>query len=261
VRDPRHLQDTLRASVLDVGEWSAECRSAHFPLWPIRVIVVLIAAGCAGDAPDKVAPIRVIDSGNEQPDASDAAVSVPKNCLVTPTFLLDYKRCSVDADCAVVSYRAGCCKPLTFAGVASSDADYVSACAAQASKTCHACDDSPSRAEDGRYVPGDASNVAATCVDNACRTRVTMRQCGSQLHCAPTELCVTYEHNAQSPDKAPPSSGGNSLITYVCAPNPCDGELDCNCAKDLCDQDATQPRHCEIQRNDQSDVACVPYLD
>jgi hypothetical protein len=166
----------------------------------------------------------------------------------------------VDADCETVAYRPNCCPAQQIVGVSHTDADQVQACADEAPAPCNSnsCAGRPDRAEDGRAVQTDFSNVSVHCVDNACQTSVAKRACGNSLTCEADEVCVIY---VNVPGSAPPDpdSGENALFTYACQKNSCgDKRLDCSCAQALCDARADVPRRCAVDftQASQSDVFC-----
>jgi hypothetical protein len=230
----------------------------------------MLLAACAGDESQRASTAVVVPSAT--PDAAQSDVnpatdgdggpagSSTATCTITPQWLRPYKACTVDADCETVAYRQTCCPAQQIVGVSHTDADQVQACADQAAAPCNnsSCAGRPDRAEDGRAVQTDFSDVTVHCVDNACQTAVAERACGKSLTCEAGEVCVIYQN---VPGSAPPlpDSGENALFSYACAKNSCgDKHLDCSCAQALCDSRADVPRRCAVDftQASQSDVFC-----
>lgn len=223
--------------------------------------LVMSVAACGGDeghhgttvVPPDLGRSVVTDAG----DPSDAAVPVQR-CRIDAPYLADHKSCSVDADCVSLSYRPTCCANTLLVGVSKLSFAAVSECAAQAPLAC-ACEATPNRAEDGRAILGGVSTTTH-CVAGRCQTSVTERLCGGKITCKPDEICVSYG-DAPSGGTPDGSVGDNAYEVFACQPNPCTAELDCQCAQAACDTGGKGTRKCEVARNDQSDVACVPYGD
>jgi hypothetical protein len=228
-------------------------------------------AACAGNEAQRASTSVVTPS--ETPDAaqsdtdpatdSDGGPSAQHSaalCTITPQWLRPHKECSVDADCETVAYRPTCCPAQQIVGVSHTDADLVQACADEAPAPCNnnKCSGYPDRAEDGRAVQTDFSDVAVHCVDHACRTAVTKRACGKSRTCETDEVCVIYRN---IPGSAPPipGSGENALFTYACEKNSCgDKRLNCSCAQPLCDSRTDAPRRCAVDLTtaSEADVYC-----
>jgi hypothetical protein len=218
-------------------------------------------AACGGDdghhgttvVPPDLGRSELTDAG----ERSDASLPAGR-CQLDAPFLADHKSCSVDADCVSLSYRPTCCANTLLVGVSKRSFETVSECAAQAPLAC-ACEDIPNRAEDGRAILGGVSTITR-CIAGSCQTSVTERECGGKITCKADELCVSYG-DALSGGTPDASVGDNAYEVFSCQPNPCTGELGCNCAQAACDASGKGKRKCEVARNDQSDVACVPYGD
>lgn len=224
---------------------------------------------CLGACADAELPQTVVapaerDSGTptraaELPDqdaGTDAAE--PEVCVIEPEYLERHKRCAVDNDCALFSYRPSCCPMRQLVGLASDAVAQAQECADTMTETCGECDPNPDRAEDGRAV-NEFSITEARCVEGRCESRVAQRTCGSSHTCTADEICVSYGKVAGGiPEGA---SGDNSYLTFRCEPNPCRDSLKCECAQTLCDAVNDVLRKCEIKRHSDSDVVCVPYPD
>jgi hypothetical protein len=233
---------------------------------------MLLATACgseqahlAGTA--EVTPFEPSDAGQVETDAdasaeetSTSAANGTTRCKITPQWLEPHKQCSADADCETLAYRSSCCPTQQLVGVSRTDADLVQACADEAPAPCNQsmCLGHPDRAEDGRAVQSDYSNVAVHCVQNTCQTTVTTRTCGKDLSCKADEVCVVYENVPGSPP-AVPGTGANAGYSYACRQNSCgDKPLDCTCAHALCDSLQDVLRRCAVDLIDaaEGDVYC-----
>jgi hypothetical protein len=217
----------------------------------------MVAAACGSDTPPKYAPVIEVMEPAE-PGLVDAGPPAPSICTINTGYLATRKSCEADADCELVTYRPTCCANQSITAVASGSAEEVRTCAAQGPIVCGRCASTPTRAEDGRVsIAADGSDVIAECIAGTCQSSVGRRGCGTHQNCKSSEVCVSYEGATDL--VAPDLDGGdNALLTYVCRPNPCPGVLDCSCAKPLCGTGGAALA-CEIERNADSDVACVPF--
>jgi hypothetical protein len=233
---------------------------------------MLLATACGADqarlaGTAEVTPSEFADAGPVEADAatspdetSTSAANETPHCKITPQWLEPHKQCSVDADCETVAYRSSCCPAQDIVGVSRADADTVQACADEAPAPCNnsTCVQRPDRAEDGRAVQADFSNVAVRCVQNTCQSSVTTRACGKDLNCNADEVCVVYENVPGSPP-AVPGTGANAGYSYACRQNSCgDKRLDCTCAHALCDSLQDVLRRCAVDFTEaaEGDVYC-----
>lgn len=220
----------------------------------------LSVAGCGGgDGHPAYTGVAV----PSEPDArtQPSQIDSPNaRCRIDERYLADYKQCAVDTDCELIAYHPTCCTTRKLAGIARRDHETVTACLAAERPRC-ACDEEPERAEDGRVASADATTVIAQCVAGRCMSHVDMRDCGRNKVCAPTELCVVYGNVPGSPLEEDAGPGENVLVSYQCEPNPCSGELSCDCAQDVCAQRDDALRKCELERSSDADIACVPYVN
>jgi hypothetical protein len=249
VTDRRHGQDLTTPVRL-----RARYRVAHLYVWPA---LVMVAAGCGSDKPVIYAPQTVGNDAGDVAATADAGPSQPSVCTINVGYLAARKSCASDADCALVTFQPKCCMTGVIAAVASDAAEDVRTCAAMG-PICAKCTAQPARAEDGRVsTAADGGDVVAQCVAGQCQSAIGARDCGSHQHCKPSEVCVSYEgpNDIVAPDL---DGGDNALLSYACMPNPCAGALDCSCAKKLCGS-GDDALSCEIERNVDTDVACVPF--
>ena len=226
---------------------------------------VVSLAACGGDddhhkttvALPPTAPVMTFaDAG--QPQAGTGAPA--ERCQIDESYLADRKACTVDADCVSLGYRPTCCASTRTVGVSKNRFDEVSACAAKIPPPSCVCDGEPNRAEDGRALLGGVS-TRTRCLAGRCQTSVTERPCGSKITCKSDEVCVSYGDALSGGTPEDASTGDNAYEVFACLPNPCLGELSCDCAQAVCDVASAGRRTCEIARNDKSDVACVPHGD
>lgn len=233
-------------------------RAAVCGLQTWLTLVMSVAACSGGDQRHSTTLVpramnTVEDAGAPQPSMNE------DYCIIDQDYLEDHKSCSVDADCVSLTYRPTCCATARLVGVNQESFEELQGCADESVPIC-ACEATPDRAEDGRSVLEGVS-TQVRCDAGRCVTGVTERTCGDKLQCKSGEICVSYG-DALS-DGAPPEPGGNAnaYIAYACLPNPCAGALECECSMRACDARGVGKRKCEIARNDESDVACVPYHD
>ena len=178
-------------------------------------------------------------------------------CVFDAKYLAAHRACSVDADCAEFTYEVTCCPDAEslLVAVAKSELEQVQACADVSKLMCGNCPNALTRAEDGRVV-SEQSLATVQCVERQCVSSVGPRDCGSRMTCGAHEICVTYQ-NVPDGIQPDPDSPDNKLLTFSCVPNPCQGELDCDCVQPICDARNDTERKCEIKHNGESDVTCT----
>jgi len=227
--------------------------------------MLLTACTAQGAGTSAVTVATGTDAGQDETE-SDAATSgaqMPSGppCKVSESWLQPHKMCKADSDCTTVNYRTSCCATEQVVGVNHMDVDQVQACADNAPPICMAadsCNGMESRAEDGRSPNADLTNVAASCIDNICQSKVTTRSCGT-ASCQADELCVVYQNTAGTQS----DGTGNALFGYACLKNPCQQQLDCTCAQTLCDARADVVRTCSVKfaTANEGDIFCTPEAD
>jgi hypothetical protein len=240
---------------------------SHLSAWPV---LGMLLTACAGQESSQrgTAVVDPPDAGQQESDAASTADMTPASsaaCKITPSWLEPHKQCDADSDCQVIGYRTGCCPAEQVVGIAKLDADEVQACADEAPPVCPttaSCKGGLSRAEDGRATRDNLDNVAVSCVDHVCTTKVTKRPCGNALSCDSDEVCVVYQNTPNSVPSSP-DTGNNALFSYACIKNDCQQHLDCKCAQALCDLRQDAQRVCAIEFADahEGDVECTPMHD
>jgi hypothetical protein len=201
------------------------------------------------------------DSGTLAPDERYPDAGKPAEselCVVTADYVAEHKACASDTDCTLFEYQSTCCAESNVVGLTLADLTAARACADSIHPVCD-CKKGLSRAEDGRVVT-ERSPAMVQCVDKQCVSRIAQRRCGASRSCTPGQICVTYE-NVPGGIPADTDSKDNAYLTFRCEPNPCHGELACDCAQPLCDARNDAVRMCEIMNNAEADLTCRPDHD